>query len=129
MRACGAGHPPPVMNSASRSHSADWTLTRSLGKASAGAASGASRRPDDPPDGVEGKLHAERRLVERDLLLATDLVGQLFPRRGDVVGAGLRIVLAGEDLGELVLRYTVVLENARNARLDRTIGVIIGAEL
>ncbi len=78
---------------------------------------------------MDGKLHAERRLVERDLLLATDLVGQLFPRRGDVVGAGLRIVLAGEDLGELVLRYTVVLENARNARLDRTIGVIIGAEL
>src|SRR6266404_1371152 len=98
-------------------------------KASAGAASGASRRPDDLPDGVEGKLHAERRLVERDLLLATDLVGQLFPRRGDVVGAGLRIVSAGEDLGELVLRYTVVLENARKARLDRTVGVIIGAEL
>src|SRR5256886_2388920 len=98
-------------------------------KASAGAASGASRRPDDPPDGVEGKLHAERRLVERDLFLATDLVGQLFPRRGDVVGAGLRVVLAGEDLGQLVFRYAVVLENAGNARLDRTVWVTIGAEL
>jgi hypothetical protein len=71
---------------------------------------------------VDRKLHAERRVVERDLLLATDLVGQLFPRGGDVVGAGLRIVLTGEDLGEFVLRYTVVLENTGNARLDRTIG-------
>src|SRR5712675_1563606 len=113
------------MNYASRSRSAD--LNGSWGEVSAGAASDASRGIH--PRQCGGKLHAERGLVERDLLLATDLVGQLLPRRGDVVGAGLRIVLAGEDLGELVLRYTVVLENARNARLDRTIGVIIGAEL
>src|SRR3984893_16927500 len=78
---------------------------------------------------VEGKLHAERRLVECDLFLATDLVGQLFPRRGDVVGAGLRVVLAGEDFGQLVFRDTVLLENAGNARLNRTVRVIVGAEL
>src|SRR5229473_4388138 len=77
-----------------------------------------------------GKLrHAERSLVERDLLLPTDLVGQVFPRRGDVVGAGLRVVPACEDLGQLVLRDAVVLENAGNARLDRTVRMIIGAEL
>src|SRR5438132_14115338 len=74
-------------------------------------------------------LNAERGLVERNLLLATDLVGQLFPRRGDVVGPGLRTILAGEDLGQLVFRDTVILEDAGNAGLDRTVRVIIGAEL
>src|SRR5947208_3494950 len=98
MRSCRAGRPPPLMNFASQSHSADLGLHHLAREASAGAASGASRRPDDPPETWMG-LHAEGRLVERDLLLTTDLVGQLFPRRGDVVGAGLRVVPAGEDLG------------------------------
>ena len=43
--------------------------------------------------GSGGELHRpERRLVERDLLLAADLVGQLFPRGCNIVGAGLRVV-------------------------------------
>src|SRR6266699_625837 len=119
MRACGAGHPQPVMNSASRSHSADLDFDSVAGESLGWCR---ARRQPKP------RLRAERRLVERDLLLATDLVGQLFPRRGDVVGAGLRIVLAGEDLGQFVLSDAVVLENARNARLDGTVRVIIGAE-
>src|SRR5215831_20319137 len=72
---------------------------------------------------------AERRLVQRNLLFATELIGQLLPRRGDVVGAGLRVVLAGEHFCQLVLRDAVVLEDARNARLDRPVWVIVGAEL
>src|SRR5260370_23989415 len=88
------------------------------------------RRQPKADEMWRGKLHhAERRLVERDLLLATDLVGQLFPCRGDGVGAGLRVGPAGEDLGQLIFRYAVILENAGNARLDRTVRMIIGAEL
>src|SRR5258707_13481451 len=98
---------------------------RSSGKVSAGATSDASRRIHSRESG--DKLHAERRLVERDLLVATDLVGQLFPGRGDVVGAGLRAGLAGEDLGQLVFRDAVVLEYSGNARVNRAVLVIIGA--
>src|SRR6266702_169084 len=78
---------------------------------------------------VERKLHAERSLVERDLLLAPDLVSQLFARRRDIIGAGLRVVAAGEDLGQLVFRDAVVLEDAGNARLDRTVRMVVGPEL
>src|ERR1700756_4875459 len=74
-------------------------------------------------------LHAKRGLVERDLLLTTQLVGQLLPRGCNVVGAGLRIELAGEDFCQLVLGDAVVLEDAGNARLDGTVRMIVGAEL
>ncbi len=75
------------------------------------------------------ELDAERRLVERNLLLATELVSQLFPCGGDIVGTRLRVVLAGEDFRKFVLCDAVVLEDAGNARLDRPVRVILGAEL
>ena len=75
------------------------------------------------------RLHAERCLVELDLLVAADLVGQLLPGGGDVVGALLGVVLAGEDLGELVFGHAVVLEDARDARLDRRVRVVVGVGL
>src|SRR6202790_3646961 len=127
MRACGAAHPPPVMNSASTSHSAgldfDPDAPENFGWCR-------ERRPPKADESGRGNLrHAKRCLVERDLLLATDLVGEFFPRRGDRVGAGLRVRPAGEDLGQFVLRDAVVLENAADAWLDRTVRMIIGAEL
>src|SRR4029077_14541389 len=71
----------------------------------------------------------ERSLVELDLLRPAELVGQLLPGCGDIVGAGLGIGLAGEGLRELVLAEAVVLEDARNARLGRALRVIVGIEL
>src|SRR5690348_2789234 len=69
---------------------------------------------------AEGEtLHAERGLVERDLLVAAELVGQLLPGRRDIVGALLRRGLAGEGLRQLVLGQAVILEDAGDARLDR----------
>src|SRR5215475_5087733 len=130
MRACGAGHPRGLMYLASRSHPADCfgfdLVLRKLRLVSRAA----------PAEGqcssgshVNLTLRAERGLVERDLLLAAELVGQLFPRGCDVVGAGLRVGLTGEDLGQFVFRDAVILEDAGNARLDRTIRMIVGAEL
>ena len=75
------------------------------------------------------QLHAERGLVELDLVFAADLVGQLLPGRGDVVGAFLGRLLAGEDLGQLVLGDAVVLEDAGDARLDRRVRMVVGVEL
>jgi hypothetical protein len=51
MQACGAGHPPQVMSSASILHSADLGSPIADNKASAGAARGASR--DDLRDGED----------------------------------------------------------------------------
>src|SRR3954452_9489787 len=77
-----------------------------------------------PPDKGQA-LHAERGLVELDLVVAADLVGDLLPGGCDGVGALLRIRLAGEDLGQLVLGDGVVLEDAGDARLDRGIFMVI----
>src|SRR5262245_29136221 len=55
-------------------------------------------------------LYAERSLVERDLLVASDLVGDLLPRRGDAIRAALRVRSAGPDLGQLILGHAVILE-------------------
>src|SRR5215471_11205153 len=79
---------------------------------------------------TEGEtLHAERGLVERDLLVAAELVGQLLPGRRDIVGALLRRGLAGEGLRQLVLGEAVILEDAGDARLDRPVRVVVGVEL
>ena len=75
------------------------------------------------------ELHAERGLVELDLVVAADLVGELLPGRRDGVGAVLRVDLAGEDLGQLVLGDAVVLEDAGDARLDRRVRVVVGVRL
>src|SRR5262249_30407353 len=87
------------------------------------------RRKVSPPAGRRETLQAERGLVERDLLVPAELVGQLLPRRRDAVGAGLGIGLAGEGLRQLVLRQAVILEDARNARLDGAVRVVVGVEL
>src|SRR5258708_7984885 len=127
MRACRAAHPPPVMNSASTRTLPVWILIR-MPRENFGWCR--ERRQPKADEMWRGRLqHVERRRVERDLLLATDLVGELLPCRGDGVGAGLRVGPAGEDLGQLIFRYAVILENAGNARLDRTVRMIIGAEL
>src|SRR4029079_2801647 len=63
-------------------------------------------------------LKPQRSLVELDLLIATDLVGELLPGRGDGIGTLLGAGLPGIDLGEFVLGYAVILEDARNARLN-----------
>ena len=41
----------------------------------------------------------------------------------------LRVDLAGEDLGQLVLGDAVVLEDAGDARLDRGVRVVVGVRL
>jgi len=56
-----------------------------------------------------GSLETERSLVELDLVLAADLVGDLLPRRRDRIGPACRAT-AGIDLGELIFRDTVVLK-------------------
>ena len=78
----------------------------------------------------ERQADAEARLVEGDLLVAADLVGDLLPGGGDGVGAFLgRGVLAGVDLGELVLGDRVVLEDAGDAGLDRGVRVVVAVEV
>src|SRR5215468_2051871 len=93
------------------------------------AARNERRQPIDQVRTTASGRDAERRLVERDLLLTADLVGKLLPRRRDAVGAGLRTDLAGIDLRQLVLGDAVVLEDAGDARLDRAVRVVVGIGL
>src|SRR5260370_31549181 len=83
-----------------------------------------SRRPSSAT-----ALRAERRLVERDLVGAAQPVGDALPGLGDVVGPGLGVEPAGEHLGQLVLGDAVILEDAGDARLDRAVRGVVGAEL
>ena len=68
-------------------------------------------------------------LVQRDLAFAADLVGDLFPGGGDVVGAVLGRELAGVDLGQFVLGDRVVLEDTGDAGLDCRVGVVVAVGL
>src|SRR5438552_10961056 len=69
---------------------------------------------------------AERGLVEFDLTITTDLIGDLLPRSRDCIGTRLCRGAARIDLGELVFRDTVILEDAGNTRLDRRAGMMVG---
>src|SRR5215218_8535421 len=68
----------------------------------------------------------ERGSVKCDLIVAADLVCDLLPGIRDRVRTLLRSHLTRKNLGELVLRDAVILENAGNTRLDRSIRVIVG---
>jgi hypothetical protein len=94
---------------------------------------GWSRSSRHQPSGCSSRLEAgarwlksERGLVERDLALTADLVGDTLPLRRNTVGAGLRLGPAGEDLRQLVFGHAVILEDAGNARLDGRVRVVVG---
>src|SRR3954451_19415814 len=70
-------------------------------------------------------LHAERGLVELDLVVTADLVGQFLPGGCDGVGAFLGLHLAGESVGQNVLGGAVVLEDAGDTRLDRRVRMVV----
>src|SRR4051812_29278499 len=72
---------------------------------------------------------AKRGFVECDLIVAADLVRDLLPGLRDRVRTFLRGHLARKDLGKLILRDAVILENAGNARFDRRVRVIVGIRL
>src|ERR1700733_3258171 len=74
-----------------------------------------------------GEAHGDT--IVLDLVLPPKLVGKFVPSCGDVVGALLCGLLAGERLLQLVFRDRVVLEDARDARLDRRIRVIVRRRL
>ena len=70
--------------------------------------------------------HPQTCLIQRNLAVAADLVGDLFPGRRNRIGGFLRrFVGAGIALGQFILGNRVLLEDARNARLDRRIGVVM----
>src|SRR5262249_27241592 len=78
---------------------------------------------------ITSARQAERRLVECDLFLPADLVGEFLPGRCDIVGTGLGADAAGIDLRQFVLGSAVVLEDPGNAWFDRRIRVIVGVAL
>src|SRR5688500_10384994 len=89
------------------------------------SAGGASSTPPAEEHRPLAGLHAERRLVELDLLVAADLVGELLPSRRGIVGAGLRVILAGEGLLQLVLGDAIIFEDAGDARLDGRVRMVV----
>ena len=74
--------------------------------------------------------HAQRGLVERDLAVAADLVGDLFPGGGDGIGGFLgRFVLPCVALGQFVLGDRVVLEDAGDTGFDGGVGVVVAVRV
>src|SRR5215212_6607414 len=67
---------------------------------------------------------AERSAIELHLAVAADLISDLLPGCGDRIRTLLHLHLPGENLGEFVLGDAVILEDARDARLDRRVLVI-----
>src|SRR6476620_4016022 len=72
---------------------------------------------------------AKRCLVELDLVVASDAVGDLLPGGGNVVGAVLRGFIARIGFRQLIFSGAVILEDARNARLDHGVGMVVGISL
>src|SRR6476661_3637756 len=72
---------------------------------------------------------AKRCLVEHDLVVASDAVGDLLPGGGNVVGTVLRGFIARIGFRQLIFSGAVVLEDTRDARLDHGVGMVVGISL